>query len=307
MNRNLNFGGVVSVVILLALAAPALAGGWATITVDEWPAEISANEPVLIGFTVRQHGRDESRLSGINPTVTAKNSVTGESFVVHAKDEGPAGHYVAAITFPEQGGWSWSIQAFGMDQPMPPLMVIASLTASVSQVKPPVGSGIFFTPGLAILGAVLGLAVAALALVLVWRKRARWALALMVVGLLAVAVGLASAAGQPAMKAPQAIEPAEGKPAAEKPLTQGEFGKVLFIAKGCATCHINPEIEAAYTPLRIDIGKDLTGYVAAPEFLRMWLKDPKSIKPDTEMPNLELSQAEIEALIAFINPSTEVK
>ena len=147
---------------------------------------------------------------------------------------------------------------------------------------------------------------------LAWRKRTRWALALVLVGLLAWSVGVASAAGISAGLAPPASKltagkTAAGEPAAVPPLSQAEYGKTLFIAKGCVTCHVNPRIEPAFTAFRVDVGKDLTNYVAAPEFLRLWLKDPKAVKPKTEMPNLELSQAEIEALIAFINPPTEVK
>ncbi|MBI3170086.1 MAG: cytochrome c oxidase subunit II, partial [Chloroflexi bacterium] len=42
-------------------------------------------------------------------------------------------------------------------------------------------------------------------------------------------------------------------------------------------------------------------FTASPEYLRMWLADPKSVKRLTETPNLKLSETEIEALIAFIS------
>jgi cytochrome c1 len=45
----------------------------------------------------------------------------------------------------------------------------------------------------------------------------------------------------------------------------------------------------------------LSNFSASPEALRLRLKDPASVKSDTWMPNLNLSDAEIEALIAFIN------
>ena len=302
MNRALLFVGVVVGIIMLALAAPAFAGGWATITVDEWPTQINANQPVLIGFTVRQHGRDASRMTGLYPTLTAKNPATGETIIVGANAEGAAGHYVASITFPEAGSWSWSIQAFSMDQPIPSLIVSGPM-ASEPVVKPPTSKEFSFTP--AILAGFLGLALVCLAVGLAWRKKARWALALVFVGLLAFGVGLASAANTPSSLAPPASKPASGQPATGKPVTQEEYGKILFIAKGCVTCHNNPRIEPAFTAFRVDVGKDLNNYVAAPEFLRLWLKDPKAVKPKTEMPNLELSEAEIEALIAFVNPPTE--
>ena len=309
MNRNLLCTVSCLVVILLALAAPALAGGWATITVDEWPAQIVANEPVLIGFTVRQHGHDEARLTGLTPAITGKNDATGKTISVDAKAEGAAGHYMASVTFPEAGSWSWTIHAFSMDQPMPKLNV-GEPVINAPAIKPPPVTGNSDTP--AILAGFLGLAFVGLAIGLAYLKRPRWALALVIVALLAWGVGIASAANKPDSLAPPASEPAADIPAAGKTgasmaITQGEYGKILFIAKGCATCHTHPQVELALNPIRVDVGKNLTGYVASPEFLRIWLKDPKAVKPNTEMPNLELSEAEIEALIAFINPSTEVK
>ena len=140
MNRNILWVCVVVVFMTLSLAAPTLAGGWATITLDEWPAQISANEPEVIGFTVRQHGRDDQRMTGLSPTLTAKNAGTGEFIIVEARAEGAAGHYVATITFPVGGTWSWSIQAFTMDQPMP------SLTVSGPEIKSPMSNALVFTP-----------------------------------------------------------------------------------------------------------------------------------------------------------------
>jgi cytochrome c1 len=49
------------------------------------------------------------------------------------------------------------------------------------------------------------------------------------------------------------------------------------------------------------MGPNLTNIKASPEYLRIWLKDPQSAKSNAQMPNLGLGEAEIEALIAFIN------
>jgi hypothetical protein len=46
---------------------------------------------------------------------------------------------------------------------------------------------------------------------------------------------------------------------------------------------------------------DLSTYSAHPEVLFIRLKDPVAAKSDAKMPNLELKETEIEALIAFIN------
>ena len=46
---------------------------------------------------------------------------------------------------------------------------------------------------------------------------------------------------------------------------------------------------------------NLSIFTASPEVLRIRLKNPRDAKSDTQMPDLGLSGAEIEALIAFIN------
>jgi cytochrome c1 len=37
--------------------------------------------------------------------------------------------------------------------------------------------------------------------------------------------------------------------------------------------------------------------------MRAWLHDPVKIRPETKMPNLNLTEAEIDALIAFLKPN----
>ena len=53
--------------------------------------------------------------------------------------------------------------------------------------------------------------------------------------------------------------------------------------------------------------RDLTGYDPDPEFVRQWLRDPGAVRPGTEMPNLNLSDEETEALIAFLDGAADVE
>lgn len=76
-------------------------------------------------------------------------------------------------------------------------------------------------------------------------------------------------------------------------------GATLFRDKGCATCHQNGRI--AGTTGVIPMGPDLSSYAGDPEYLRRWLRDPKAVRPDAKMPRLDLTDAEITALIAFLN------
>ncbi|MFL5805107.1 MAG: c-type cytochrome [Roseiflexaceae bacterium] len=83
--------------------------------------------------------------------------------------------------------------------------------------------------------------------------------------------------------------------------SDAEYGRALFSAKGCVTCHHHAAV-AGSDPYTMG-NPDLTHYRPDPEFLRRWLKDPRAIRPATEMPTLGLHQDEIEALIAFLSAS----
>lgn len=76
-------------------------------------------------------------------------------------------------------------------------------------------------------------------------------------------------------------------------------GRALFLAKGCITCHRHDD--AAPSSGSIEIGPALTNYEPDEAFVRRWLRDPQALRPTTMMPNLELEDAEIEALIAFLS------
>lgn len=91
------------------------------------------------------------------------------------------------------------------------------------------------------------------------------------------------------------------KAADESFISQVELGRRLFIAKGCITCHVNSKA-ATSGYVTIDMGApNLSTFSASPKTLFLRLKNPTSVKSDTQMPDLKLSEAEIEALIAFIN------
>jgi cytochrome c2 len=81
-------------------------------------------------------------------------------------------------------------------------------------------------------------------------------------------------------------------------LARAEYGRALFMAKGCATCHTHAAT-SSNTPLS-SFGPSLTSYHPDPAFLRQWLRDPQALRPNTQMPDLDLKQEEIDSLIAFL-------
>lgn len=80
-------------------------------------------------------------------------------------------------------------------------------------------------------------------------------------------------------------------------------GRAIFAGKGCAVCHRHAEVAGsgkfgdAYSA---DGPPDLTMRPLDAAFLRRWLKDPAAVRPETSMPNLNLSETEIDALVAFL-------
>lgn len=287
MKHRMFFTAGFLLVGMLFLISPALAGGWAVITLDELPGEIVAGKPFEVGFTVRQHG--VTPLDGLSPTVSARRlgSIITEQAIAH----GETGHYIVTLTFPQAGEWQWSIQAFTGSQPMPPLLVAETPVTS----KRPGQVAIITNPtNLALIAGSLGIASLVAGAFVVFRRKARWALTLILAGLILGGGSIVSAAQQPAG------EPEAKALSAAPPISQVELGRRLFIAKGCMICHSHHETNKA-REFGVDIGPDLTNIKASPEYLRIWLQDPKAVKSTAQMPDLGLKETEIETLIAFIN------
>jgi cytochrome c2 len=115
---------------------------------------------------------------------------------------------------------------------------------------------------------------------------------------------LSALPGQPEPPAVLVVAAATPAPAAIAPTAALEadvgYGRALFSAKGCATCHRHAAVSGSGFGPESDI-PDLTTFRWTAEYLRTWLKDPAAVRPNTDMPNLHLKQDEIEALIAFLS------
>ncbi len=98
---------IAATAMLLVLAVPVLAGGWAEIVADGQTKTPSEGTPIEIGFKVLQHG--ETPAPWETATVHFTNSTTGESFDVVAKNDRPDGHFIATTTLSDAGYWSWQV------------------------------------------------------------------------------------------------------------------------------------------------------------------------------------------------------
>lgn len=92
--------------------------------------------------------------------------------------------------------------------------------------------------------------------------------------------------------------------------TPADQGKALLTAKGCVACHTVSGLPGAVGtigPNLSDVGDPakhpkIAGGVLDnnPDNMRRWLVNPPGVKPGTQMPNLNLTPQEIDALLAFL-------
>jgi len=85
-----------------------------------------------------------------------------------------------------------------------------------------------------------------------------------------------------------------GAPASAQDLV-GE-GRRAFMRNGCHGCHT---VGTMGTPMATDLTR--VGAKYRPEYLRRWLRDPSYLRPSAHMPTLELTEADIRALAAFLS------
>lgn len=266
------------------------AGGWAVLTLESWPGQVAAGEPFTVRYALRQHG--SHLISGVEGTVTAVHAETGERVQFTATDTDETGYYEATLLLPAAGNWRWYIDSFGRFE-RPPLTVQTGTAVPAAAAAP--------TPLLAkptsfswLLG-LIGVVVLGTAVVLWRRQHTRIA---PVAALLGVTLCLAGFVVAPTV----GTVASESESETAVPPT-AELGEILFVAKGCVTCHQHDGV--AYNGIRTDMGPNLSNHQVGPEFLRLWLRDPAQVRPQTLMPNLELSDGEIEALIVFLSGDGE--
>ena len=282
--------GLLMVIGLFARASSVQAGGWAILSLSELPKEIVAERPFTLEFRVLRHGR--TPFTGIDSTITAVHTASGEQVTFTPEPNPKEGSYTATITLPKAGEWQWEITAFmNTPYPMPPLTV--SESAAVASVGNGEGTAVAWQ---LILGWTT--AVGAILCLFFWtRQRNRLRLAGVV--LLGV-VSLASFGLYTQM--PQLVL-AENETAVVPAIAPEAMGEALFVAKGCIQCHTNDNVTMA--PNVFQVGPDLTFVKRPPEYIKAWLADPSALKTGTQMPNLHLSEAEIDMLVTFLKTNAD--
>jgi hypothetical protein len=105
-------GVVTGVAAALAVATPALAGGWATTLLDPLPDRIEAGHTYTVGFWILQHGSHVSQIGLSDPGLKLVDD-KGEALAFKAVALPEGGHYATAIVLPHDGDWA----IFGMQAP----------------------------------------------------------------------------------------------------------------------------------------------------------------------------------------------
>ncbi len=88
-------------------------------------------------------------------------------------------------------------------------------------------------------------------------------------------------------------------------------GEEVFLGQACIGCHNISEVNPLDTATAEIYGPDLTHFASrnvfagatldnTPENLALWLANPPAVKPGSYMPNLNLSQSDIDDLIAYL-------
>jgi len=274
---------VLVLTALLISTVPALAGGWAVVTLEDLPTQVAAGEPITLEFSVRQHGR--ALVPGYEPVIQARNQQTGQTIRATASPSGQVGHYRATLTFPSTGDWAWTVAPWnGYAQDMPALIV-------QTEAQPPEAAQGIPAPWAA---AILGTMIAVFGGAFYLSSRYRWAIGLVLAG---VVLGGAGAAAAVAAPEPEASTTASHR---DQRTQLPHRGADLFLAKGCVVCHTHAAVADRYTGPQTDVGPNLTDLALPVDYLHTWLRDPASVKPKTEMPNLGLDEEEINALVAFL-------
>jgi hypothetical protein len=120
------YRALAAALLLLGLTLTgASAGGWATITADSTnPPQPNAGEKFTFGFTVLQHGVTPA--GWVGATFVGINTTTGARVEAKATNEGPDGHFVATVTLPTAGSWTWQVELSELMVQTPPQPLVVA-------------------------------------------------------------------------------------------------------------------------------------------------------------------------------------
>ncbi len=102
MKRRVKLLGLMGLVTFVTVMNVS-AGGWSVITLKDVPDYAVAGKPIMLTFTVRQHGNN--LLDGLKPGIRATTS-GGVEVKAMAHATGNSGEYAASLVFDKPGEWT---------------------------------------------------------------------------------------------------------------------------------------------------------------------------------------------------------
>jgi hypothetical protein len=109
MRQRATTAALSATLLTLIMASSALAGGWANAVMDTPPDDpVTPGQPITIGFTLLQHG--VTPVDWGTAQVVLTNEATGQSVTFDSRPQGAVGHWVAEISAPAEGTWSYEVR-----------------------------------------------------------------------------------------------------------------------------------------------------------------------------------------------------
>ena len=122
---------LVTAGLVLLVAAPAAAGGWAVSTLDQPPSGLVAGQDTQVGFMIRQHGKTPVNPDSGTIGIRLIEQGTGHVYEFPATQTGPTGHFVATVRPPTAGAWTWEVlQGWFAPQELGPITVTGATAAA---------------------------------------------------------------------------------------------------------------------------------------------------------------------------------
>ena len=160
----------LALVLVAALAGPAVGGGWATVELSSTPDGVRAGEEWMVDLTILQHGR--TPLAGVQPAIRVSEPEGGRSerFVARATDR--PGVYRARVTFPTAGEWEYRVDdGFGQVQTYPVVRIAEKPAPPVPAAEDAGAAAASRDSRAAVLTAAVALGVIAAGLTMVMLRR----------------------------------------------------------------------------------------------------------------------------------------
>ncbi len=161
---------VLAVMLVLAMAGPAVGGGWATVELSSTPDGVRADEVWEVDLRILQHGR--TPLEGIEPTVRVVERDSDRSARFLARPMAEQGVYRARVTFPAAGKWRYFVDdGFTQVHSYPPVTIADGRAPRADAATPATPGADDGASGDTMLAGALGVGLAAAGLTVAIRRR----------------------------------------------------------------------------------------------------------------------------------------